>query len=72
MRRITYRELLELSFGSEIRIIWHNLRHQKNGVEEYGVIFGNKIGFENGLSLETKNIAKSMRDDLCMCYLITE
>lgn len=72
MKRITDGELLDLPFGSVIKIIWHNSsRHKKN--EEYqGVIFGDKIGYEDGLSDITRNIAECMFNDWCMCYLMTE
>lgn len=44
MKRITEHELMDLSFGSQIRVIWHNsVRYGKNE-EYYGVVFGDKIG----------------------------
>ena len=48
MKRITDSELLELPFGSKIRVIWHNSNHHPKNDEYYGIIFGNKIGYEDG------------------------
>lgn len=68
MKRITDSELLELAFGSRIRVIWHNSNHD----EFYGVIFGDKIGYENGEFDYTRTIADCMYSDWCMVYLLTE
>ena len=69
MKRITDSELLELPFGSKIRVI--KPHHPKNN-EYYGVIFGDKIGYEDGKFDNTRTIAECMFDDWCMVYLITE
>ena len=38
----------------------------------YGVIFGDKIGYEDGEFDDTRTIAECMFNDWCMVYLITE
>ena len=70
MKRITCGELLELPFGSQIRIIWHNSIHHEKNEEHYGVIFGEKIGYEDGLFDNRRNIAECMLNDWCMAYLM--
>ena len=72
MRRITDSELLELKFGSQIRIIWHNSDRHKKNEEYYGVVFGDKIGYEDGLIDDLRTIAECMYNDWCMAYLIQE
>lgn len=72
MRRITDSELLELKFGSQIRIIWHNSDHHKKNEEYYGVVFGDKIGYEDGLVDDLRTIAECMYNDWCMVYLLQE
>ena len=72
VKRITDRELLELSFGSKIRVIWHNSIHHSKNDEYYGVVFGNKIGYEDGLIDDLRTIAECIFNDWCMVYLITE
>ena len=72
MKRITDRELLELPFGSKIRVIWHNSKHHDKNAEYYGVIFGNKIGYEDGEFDETRTLAECVFNDFCMVYLMTE
>jgi len=72
MKRITDSKLLELPFGSMIRVIWHNSKYHEKNVEYCGVIYGNNIGWEDGLTEETRIIAECMYNDWCMCYLVTE
>ena len=36
MKKITDSELLELPFGSKIRVIWHNSKHYPKNDEYYG------------------------------------
>ena len=72
MKRITDSELLELPFGSKIRVIWHNSNHHPKNDEYYGVIFGDKIGYEDGKFDDTRTIAECMFNDWCMVYLFTE
>lgn len=70
MQRITDSQLLELPFGSQIRIIWHNSKHHEKNEEHYGVIFGEKIGWEDGLVDNRRDIAECMFNDWCMAYLM--
>lgn len=70
MKRITDDELLELSFGSKIRVIWHNSPRHEKGDEYYGVIFGDKIGYEDGLVDDKRTIAECIYNDWCMVYLV--
>lgn len=72
MRRIDSSELKDLAFGSKIRVIWHNSnRHEKNS-EYYGVIYGENIGYEDGLTDNIQTIAESIFNDWCMVYLIDD
>lgn len=70
MRRIEHYELSELPFGSQIRVIWHNSKHHEKNEEYYGVIFGDKIGYEDGLTDNIRDIAESMFNDWCMVYVV--
>ena len=72
MRRITDGELLELGLGSKVRIIWHNSPHHDKNEEYYGVVFGKKIGWEDGTVDDLRTIAECMYNDWCMVYLLTE
>lgn len=72
MRRITAGELLELSFGSLIRVIWHNSNYHAKNEEYIGVVFGSKIGYEDGLVDDLRTIAECTFDDYCMVYLLNE
>lgn len=70
MKKITDSELLELPFGSKIRVIWHNSPHHNKNDEYYGVIFGDKIGWEDGEVDKLRDIAECAWNDWCMVYLI--
>ena len=72
MKRITSTELRELQFGSKIRVIWHNSEYHEKNEEYYGVIFGDKIGYEDGKVDELYAIAECEFNDWCMVYLLTE
>ena len=72
MKRITDGELLELGLGSKIRIIWHNSPYHDKNEEYYGVVFGKKIGWEDGAVDDLRTIAECMYNDCCMVYLLTE
>ena len=72
MKRITSSELLELTFGSKIRVIWHNSNHHPKDDEYYGIVFGGKIGYEDGLVDDLRTIAECVYNDWCMVYLLTE
>lgn len=69
MKRITDMELKALPFGSKIKIVWHNSKHHKIDETYNGVIFGDSIGYEDGLIDKTQNIAECLYNDWCIVYL---
>lgn len=69
-RRITDSELLELPFGSKIKVVWHNSPHHYKNSEYYGVTFGNKIGYEDGFIDDIKTIAECVFNDWCIVYIL--
>lgn len=72
MKRLTHGELLQLPFGSKIKIVWsHSQYHDKD--EEYnGVIFGQCIGYEDGEIDKLRIIAECLYNNFCKCYLLDE
>ena len=70
MKRVDESDLYELPFGTKIRVIWHNSPYHSKNAEYYGVIFGGKIGYEDGLTDDVKEIAESIYNDSCMVYVI--
>ena len=72
MKRLLYSELLELGFGSKIRIVWNNSPHHDKNEEYHGVVFGKKIGWEDGLADDLNTIAECMYNNWCIVYLISE
>lgn len=72
IRRITDSELLGLPFGSRIKVVWHNSTHHHKNDEYYGVIFGDKIGYDDGEFDDTRTIAECVFNDWCMVYILDE
>jgi hypothetical protein len=68
MKRITGEELKTLPFGSMIRIIWHNSECHKSNAEEYGVIFGRYIGYDDGTINTLQTMVECVDADCCMVY----
>lgn len=70
MKQITDTELMNLPFSSEIKIIWIKSNYHKKGESHYGVIFGDKIGWEDGLTDKVILIAEYITAGLCEVYLV--
>lgn len=70
MKRITEEQLKELPFGSMIRIIWNDSCYHKPDEEYCGVIFGDKIGYDDGKIDSVSTIAESIYNNCCMVYLM--
>lgn len=70
MKEITDFELKELPFASKIRVVWTNSSHHNYGEWYNGVIFGDKIGYEDGCVDETFTIAECIFNDWCDVYLL--
>lgn len=64
MKEITEIELMNLPFGTKIKVVW-----KKN--ETYlGVIFGENIGYEDGKIDKTIIISESIYNNNCTVYLM--
>lgn len=72
MKKITDSELLELPFGSKIKVIWPDSIYCNKRAGYYGIVFGNNIGYEGGSIDDLRTIAKYMFDNWCMVYQINE
>ena len=70
--KITDSELLELPFGSKIKVIGPDSIYRHKRAWYYGIVFGNNIGYEGGSIDDLGTIAKCMFDDWCMVYQINE
>lgn len=64
MKKITEIELMNLAFGTKIKVVW-----EKN--ETYlRVIFGENIGYEDGKFDKTIIISESIHNNNCEVYLL--
>jgi len=51
-----------------IRVIWHNSKYHEKNAEYYGVIFADKIAYEDGIVDPIHILAEAVNDDCCMVY----
>lgn len=72
MKQLNDGELLNLAFGSKIRVVWHNSSFHNKNDEYYGVVFGDMIGYKDGLIDSLKTIAECVYNNWCKVYLIIE
>ena len=70
MKKLAHGEVLNLTFGTKIKIVYHNsVYHQKNEVYR-AVVFGDKIGYEDGVIDHLRIIAEQVYDNVCKVYVI--
>ena len=72
MKKITDSELLELPFGSKIKVIWPDSIYCNKRAGYYRIVFGNNIGYEDVSIDDLGTIAKCMFDNWCVVYQINE
>lgn len=61
---LTNEEIQKLSFGNKVKVVWSD-------TEQYtGVVYGDKIGYEDGKHDSIKIIAEAEYSGLCKVYLI--
>lgn len=70
MKRVTGRingsQLKALSFGTQIRVSWFS-----NTTSKLGVVFGDRVGWEDGSVSSIKDIADTIdTTDSCMVFLV--
>lgn len=69
--KLTSTGLLKLKLGDVIRIIWHKSKYHEYE-EYYGVVFGDRIGWNDGKVDDLRSIAECIYNDWCMVYLVDE
>lgn len=62
-------ELSYLPLGSVIKAVWHKSDCHEKDSECFGVIYGNKIGWEDGSNDNIQTLIISINDDYCDVYL---
>lgn len=72
VKRVTDSELLDLPFGTKLKVVWHNSKHHEKNEEYVGVVFGQKIGWEDGLEDDLRTIAECAYNDWCMVYIMKD
>lgn len=69
MNKLTKEEILNLTFGNQIKIIYHNSKYHHKNETYKAVVYGNKIGYENGFVDYLKIIAEQAFEGECKVYL---
>lgn len=59
--------LFDLPFGTKVKVVWNTSRRKDSYI---GVIYGDMIGWEDGLCDEQGIIMESIYNKSCKAYLI--
>lgn len=73
-KRIDKFEFIALTFGSQVKIVWifDDTTHYRKDAEYYAVVFGDYLGYEDGM-MDTKSvIAEAIDSDKCIVYQLIE
>ena len=70
MKRLTSENVLALPFGAKIKIVYHNSKYHEKNATYKAVVYGNKIGYEDGTLDHLRIIAEEVASHTCMVYLI--
>lgn len=71
MKQLTTNEVLNLPFGSKIKIC--KPYHPHYDIDNcFAVVFGDKVGYKNGEYDKLETIANYMFENWCIVYLINE
>ena len=70
MVRITRKHLEKLPFGSIVKVEYTAPHPSINGLIRRGVIFGDKLGYEDGVVDDLSDVADYIDRNLCIVFLI--
>lgn len=62
-------ELVYMPLGSKIKVIWHKSDCYEEGEENFGVKYGDKVGWEDGSSGELQTLMSGISNHCCSVYL---
>lgn len=65
-------EFSYLPLGSVIKAVWHKSNCHEKDSESFGVIYGDKIGWEDGSNDDIQTLITGMNDGCCDVYLIDD
>ena len=69
-RKLTSEDILALTFGTKIKIVYHNSKYHFKNATYKAVVYGDKIGYENGIVEHLRIIAEKVASNECRVYLI--
>lgn len=69
-KKLTHEEILNLTFGNQIKIVYHNSKYHDKNETYKAVVYGDKIGYEDGLVDCLRIIAEQAFENECKVYLI--
>ncbi len=70
MKTLNREEVLALPFGTKIKIVYHKTKYHKKGETYNAVVFGEKIGYEDGLIDHLRIIAEQVDINQCKVHLL--
>lgn len=70
MKKLTSEEVLNLTFGTKIKIVYHNSKYHDKNETYKAVVYGDKIGYEDGIVDHLRIIAEQAYNNQCKVYII--
>mgnify|MGYP003289454209 FL=1 len=70
MKTLNSEEILALPFGTKIKIVYHKSKYHSKNEAYNAVVFGEKIGYEDGLVDHLRIIAEQVYNNECKVHLL--
>lgn len=70
MKTLDSGEILDLPFGTKIKVVYHKSKYHSKDETYNAVVFGEKIGYEDGVVDNLRTIAEQAYNNYCKVYLL--
>ena len=70
MKTLDSGEILDLPFGTKIKVVYHESKYHSKDETYNAVVFGEKIGYEDGVVDHLRTIAEQAYNNYCKVYLL--
>lgn len=70
MKALNSEEILALPFGTKIKIVYRKSKYHSKNETYNAVVFGEKIGYEDGVIDYLRIIAEQVYDNQCKVHLL--
>lgn len=70
LKTLNSEEILSLPFGTKIKIVYHKSKYHSKNETYNAVVFGEKIGYEDGIVDYLRIIAEQVYNNECKVHLL--